>query len=327
MGRQGFQEASMRSSCQTAKRFRRCVLAWCGLMTLPSLVMAQGRRPFRLDPPGRSPRLRLARAGTPLDDLLKELEANSPQLRAAKEAWDAAKLLPQASDPQLRDLARAQADAAQQNYEAVRRSLRADLKETYLQLSYVFDSLRTLDLDTELLARLEQATEARYRSGSGNQQDLLRAQLEQTKQLAEISHHDMEADKLQYHIKRLLNRSPSFSDVIPASSSETTLQQTYYDLFAVVRGENPAIAASRARGGGAAIARGRRRQEPRSRPQHAVPMAVDRSGDFASLLYSDPGAAAAYRQRRKGAAGKEQPPWPRRKWNCCAQRAISTACR
>jgi cobalt-zinc-cadmium efflux system outer membrane protein len=229
-----------------AEQIRRGLCALFISLAPVSLLMAQG--PPSVSTPPRSPQASAApsRAGTPLDDLLKELETNNPQLRAAEQAWDAAKLSPaQASglaDAQLRDLARAQADVAQQNYETVRRSLRADLKEAYLQLSSIFDSLQTLNLDSQLLARIEQAAEVRYRSGMGNQQELLRAQLEQTKHLAEISHHDLEAAKIQYRIKQLLNRSPSFSDVIPASSSETNLEQSYFDLFATARSQNPEIA-------------------------------------------------------------------------------------
>jgi outer membrane protein TolC len=106
----------------------------------------------------------------------------------------------------------------------------------------MFDALQALNLDSQLLARIEQAAEVRYRSGMGNQQELLRAQLEQTRHLAEISHHDLEAAKLQYRIKQLLNRSPSFSEVTPVSSSETNLEQSYFDLFATARAQNPQIA-------------------------------------------------------------------------------------
>jgi outer membrane protein TolC len=230
-----------------------------------------------------------ARAGSPLEDLLREAEANNPQIRAAKQVWDAAKLAPsQVSvlpDPQFQlqhmsvgsprpfagytnsdfayvglgvsqefpypgklrlrsDIARMEADVARENYEAVRRSVRADLKEAYLQLSYFVETLQTLEVDGQLLQQLEQAAEARYRSGMGNQQELLRAQLEQTKYLAEIAHHDLQADRLQYRIKQLLNRSPSFPNVTPAPSSETPLESDYYDLLAAARGQNPELAAA-----------------------------------------------------------------------------------
>jgi outer membrane protein, heavy metal efflux system len=270
-------------------RIRRGLCALLVSLAPVSLLVAQGPPAVSI-PPG-NPQVSTApsRAGTSLDDLLKELEANNPQIRAAKQAWDAAKLAPsQVSvlpDPEFQLLhqsvgsprpfagytnsefgyiglgvsqefpypgklglrsaiARRDADVAQQNYEAVRRSLRADLKEAYLQLANMFDALQTLQLDTQLLARIEQAAEVRYRSGMGNQQELLRAQLEQTKHLAEISHHDLAAAKLQYRIKQLLNRSPSFSEVTPASISETNLEQTYFDLLAVARGQNPEIAAA-----------------------------------------------------------------------------------
>ena len=245
-----------------------------------SLTMAQGP-PAVVSPADN--------AGTPLEDLLREAEANNPQIRAAKQSWDAAKLAPsQVSvlpDPQFQlqhmsvgsprpfagytdnnfayiglgvsqefpypgklrlrgDIARRDADVARENYEAVRRSVRADLKETYLQLTYVVESLQTLEVDGQLLQQLEQAAQSRYRSGMGTQQELLRAQLEQTKYLAEIAHHDLQADKLQYRIKQILNRSPSFSNVTPGPISETQLEASYYELLAATRGQNPEIAAA-----------------------------------------------------------------------------------
>jgi len=250
-----------------------------------SLTMAQGP-PANANPQAVPVS---SRAGTPLEDLLREAEANNPQIRAAQQAWDAAKLAPsQVSvlpDPQFQlqhlsvgsprpfagytnsefayiglgvsqefpypgklrlrgDIARREADVARENYEAARRAVRADLKETYLQLSYVVETLQALQVDGQLLQQLEQAAQVRYRSGLGNQQELLRAQLEQTKYLAEIAHHDLQAAKLQYRLKQILNRSPSFSDVTPAAISETPLEASYYDLLAAARGQNPGIAAA-----------------------------------------------------------------------------------
>jgi len=270
-----------------AEHLGHALLALFVSLATASFSMAQG--PPAVAGPQNSEQSERSRAGTSLEDLLREAEANNPQIRAAKQAWDAAKLAPsQVSilpDPQFQlqhmsvgsprpfagytnsdfayiglgisqefpypgklrlrgDIARREADVARENYEAVRRLVRADLKEVYLQLSYFVEALQTLEVDGELLQQLEQAAQSRYRAGLGNQQELLRAQLEQTKYLAEITHHDLQAEKLQYRVKQILNRSPSFSDVTPALISETPLEASYYDLLAAARGQNPEIAAA-----------------------------------------------------------------------------------
>ena len=265
------------------------ILALCTCLAAAATARAQG-------PPGdaATPQNSLkapvsTRVGIPLEDLLKEAEENNPEIRAARQAWDAAKLVPSQKsvlpDPEFlvhhmsvgsprpfagytnsdfaylglgvsqefpypgkrglqSDIARRDADIARENHEAVRRAVRGEIKEIYLQLSYVFESLTTLEVEGQLLQRLQQAADLRYRSGAGSQTDMLRAQLEQTKYLAEVSHHDLAAAKLQYRIRQLLNRSPSFSDVTPSGITETTLNQTYFELLSTARGQNPTLAAA-----------------------------------------------------------------------------------
>jgi len=271
------------------EQLRRGLLALFISLAPVTVTMAQGP-PADVSPQSNSPVAPVpSRAGTPLEELLREAEASNPQIRAAKQAWDAAKLAPsQVSvlpDPQFQlqhlsvgsprpfagytnsdfayvgigvsqeipypgklrlrgDIARREADVARESYEAVRRWVRADLKEAYLQLAYHVEALQALQVNAQLLQQLEQAAQVRYRSGLGNQQEVLRAQLEQTRLLAEVTQHDLETAKLQIHLKQLLNRSPSFSDVNPATISETRLEASYFDLLAAARGQNPEIAAA-----------------------------------------------------------------------------------
>jgi outer membrane protein TolC len=142
------------------------------------------------------------------------------------------------------DIAQREADVARENYETVRRSVRAELKETYLQLSYLVETLQAFEAEGRLLQQLEQAAQVRYRAGLGNQQEILRAQLEQTKLLAETTRHHAELVSLQIRLKQILNRSPSFSDVDPAPISETNVEASYFDLLATARGQNPEILAA-----------------------------------------------------------------------------------
>lgn len=80
----------------------------------------------------------------------------------------------------------------------------AELKATYFQLAYLSKTLGILESDRQLLDQTEKGAEAHYRSGMGTQQDLLRAQLEQTKLLREITMHHLEVAKVQAQLKELL---------------------------------------------------------------------------------------------------------------------------
>jgi outer membrane protein, heavy metal efflux system len=142
------------------------------------------------------------------------------------------------------EIAKRDADVSQQQYESVQRSVLAEVKEAYFELGYLSKTLGILESDGQLLQQVEQAADARYRSGMGNQQDLLRAQLEQTKLLRKITMHHLEVAKLQAQLKELLNRSQSSADVEPADLSETPLPYSYEELLAATKAQNPQIASA-----------------------------------------------------------------------------------
>src|SRR6266850_4927114 len=229
-------------------------------------------------------------AGTPLAELLREAEQNSPQIQAARQSWQAAKQVPtQAStlpDPQFTlqhfsvgsprpfagytnsefayiglgvsqdipypgklrlkgEIAKREADVSQQQIEFVRRSVLAELKAAYFQLAYLSKTLAILEQDRELLKQVQQAADARYRSGMGTQQDLLQAQLQQTKLLREIAMHHLQEGKLEAQIKQLLNRPQDSQNIEPTDLVETPLVQTYAELLAAAEVQNPEIASAK----------------------------------------------------------------------------------
>ena len=139
------------------------------------------------------------------------------------------------------EVAKREADVMQLRYESVRRSVLVGIKSAYFQLGYLSRTLAILESDGELLQQVEKAAEARYRSGMGNQQDLLQAQLEQTKLLREITMHHLEVAKLQAQIKQLLNRAQSSPDIEPADLSETPLEYSFEQLLSATKTQNPEI--------------------------------------------------------------------------------------
>ena len=142
------------------------------------------------------------------------------------------------------EIAKREADVSQQQVESVRRAVLAELKGTYFQLAYLSKTLTILEEDGELLKQVEQAADARYRSGMGTQQDVLQAQLQKTKLLREIAMHHLQVGKLEAQIKQLLNRSQESPDIETADLVETPLVQTYAELLAAARVQSPEIASA-----------------------------------------------------------------------------------
>jgi outer membrane protein TolC len=143
------------------------------------------------------------------------------------------------------EIARKDAGVAQQRYEAIRRSILSQLKNAYVQLSYLTKRIAILNGDGELLREVEQAAEARYRSGMGSQQEVLQAQIERTKLLREITMTQLQAGKAQAALKQLLNRSQSAPDIETEPLSETPAAQTYDELLNAAKANNPEIAGAR----------------------------------------------------------------------------------
>jgi cobalt-zinc-cadmium efflux system outer membrane protein len=139
------------------------------------------------------------------------------------------------------DMAKRDADVTEQQYESVRRSVLAGVKSVYFQLAYLSKTLAILESDGQLLRQVEKAADARYRSGAGSQQELLQAQLEQTKLLREITMHHLEVAKAQAQIKQLLNRPQDTQDIEPAELPETALPYSFDELLAAMKAQNPEI--------------------------------------------------------------------------------------
>jgi len=140
------------------------------------------------------------------------------------------------------EIAQKDADASQQKYKSLRRSVLAAVKMAYFKLGYLAKRQMILDEDAQLLQQVEQAAESRYRNGLGNQQDVLQAQLERTKLLREINMNQLEQGKLQAELKNLLSRSQISTDIETAELSESTPVYNFDQLLAEAKASNPELA-------------------------------------------------------------------------------------
>jgi outer membrane protein TolC len=116
------------------------------------------------------------------------------------------------------------AEYAKHRYEAERREVEENVKETYFELFYHAKTLAILDRNQDALQQLQQIAETRYRVGQGLQQDLIKAQLQTTEILKEHAMHHQEEDQEQLELKRLLGRDPDSRNIDIGDIEVTHLQ-------------------------------------------------------------------------------------------------------
>jgi cobalt-zinc-cadmium efflux system outer membrane protein len=138
-------------------------------------------------------------------------------------------------------VAERESDAMEAQTDSVRRSVVGNLKMAYFRLAYFQQTLATLKNSKDLLNQVQQAAEARYRVGQGNQQDVLKAQLQHTKILQEIAHHHQEEGLLEAQIKQLLGRAQESPDIIAEVLRVRSVPYTASELLQRAREHNPDV--------------------------------------------------------------------------------------
>jgi len=138
-------------------------------------------------------------------------------------------------------VANADADTAKAHVDVVLQDEIEVLKTTYFHLAYLQQTLGILQQNQTLLQQIEQQAEAHYSTGQGNQRDVLKAQLERTKILREISMHHELVGEDQAVLKRILRRSQDSPDIVPEPLSATFLRDTASELLDKVRAQNPNV--------------------------------------------------------------------------------------
>ena len=138
-------------------------------------------------------------------------------------------------------VAGAQADAMRTQSGAVIRMVVEQVKIAYFKLAYLQATLDILLRDDKLLGEMEQIAESRYRVGQGNQQEVLKAQLQHTRILQEINLHHREQGQLQAQIKQLLARAQDSPDIVTEPLRERALPESSSELLQRARENNPEI--------------------------------------------------------------------------------------
>lgn len=114
-----------------------------------------------------------------------------------------------------REAAQLQADAAQGRAMGTWTELATKIKTTFAQLYYLDQNERLTREILDLMARLEKVAQVRYASGLAAQQDVIRAQLEQTAMRNELIALDAERQQLQARMNAFMGRSTRMALATP----------------------------------------------------------------------------------------------------------------
>jgi cobalt-zinc-cadmium efflux system outer membrane protein len=134
-----------------------------------------------------------------------------------------------------------EADSVEAQTDSIRRTVVGNLKMVYFHLAYIQQTLGVLQRSDEVLNQVQQASEERYRVGQGNQQDVLKAQLQRTKILQEIAHHHQEEGLLEAQIKQVVGRPQESADIVAETLTVRSLPYTSTELLQRAREQNPDV--------------------------------------------------------------------------------------
>jgi cobalt-zinc-cadmium efflux system outer membrane protein len=139
------------------------------------------------------------------------------------------------------EIASKEADAASSDLEAVRRRVTADVKTAYFEYWFYDKARQTTLKDKDLLTKLSQIAEARYKVGKGIQQDVLRSQVEISLLLQRLTVLQQQRNTSQARLNTLLARGPE-APLPPAENIERSpLNYSLDDLYRLARQNDPGL--------------------------------------------------------------------------------------
>ncbi len=142
-------------------------------------------------------------------------------------------------------IASAEADAESWKYEEVRREKTADLKMAYYDLYMAQKLTDIVNKSKDLLNQFREISEARYRVGQGEQQDVIKSQVEISRLLDRLTTLQRERDAAVARINTLLYRSPDTPiDRVP-ELPKPKLSVSLEDLYRKASENNPLVRLNR----------------------------------------------------------------------------------
>ena len=137
-------------------------------------------------------------------------------------------------------IATKEAEGSQWDLEQVRRRVVADAKSAFYDYWYYDKAIRTTQESRELLTKLSQIAEARYRVGKGMQTDVLRSQVEISMLLQKLTTLEQQRATAQARLNTLLAQDPeAFLPPAADIASQSPLNYSIEDLYKLAREDDP----------------------------------------------------------------------------------------
>src|ERR1039458_8283470 len=131
------------------------------------------------------------------------------------------------------EIASKEAEAAQADYEAIRRRVSAEVKAAYYDYFYYDQAIQTTERNKELLEKLSKIAEARYRVGKAMQADVLRSQVEISLLIEKLTMLEQQRATAQARLNVSMLRSPD-SPLPPATEVQpVTMRNGLDELYAL----------------------------------------------------------------------------------------------
>jgi outer membrane protein, heavy metal efflux system len=143
----------------------------------------------------------------------------------------------------MKAMARKEADSERQMLLDAELRVISRLKQAYFDLSYSHRAIEIVEKNRELLDRLTKIAEAKYRVGSGIQQDVLKAQVEISTLMQRLEMLGQQRGSLEAFINSLLNRSVSVELGKPAQVNKSELNHPLDELLRLAEENAPRVRA------------------------------------------------------------------------------------
>jgi len=139
------------------------------------------------------------------------------------------------------DVARKEAGADFELYQATQLNVVSRLKQAYYRLYYAYAARDVLERNKELLRKLLRITEARYSVGRAAQQDIFKAQTELSILETRLVNLAREREAREAEINSLLNRPPGSPLARPAEVQPKDTILALEELYAAARENSPML--------------------------------------------------------------------------------------
>jgi outer membrane protein, heavy metal efflux system len=133
------------------------------------------------------------------------------------------------------EIATKEVDAARWDYEAARRRVTAEVKAAYYDYWFYDKAIQTTQKNRELLEKLSQISESRYRVGKGIQQDILRSQVEVSLLMQRLTVLEQQRKTAQARLNAFLARDADAALPPAAKLQQAALSLSLPELYRLAR--------------------------------------------------------------------------------------------